>query len=85
MRLKTIQCLLALAVTGLVAAPGPLRAEVRLPNLFSAHMVLQRSAAAPVWGWSVAGEKIKEKHNAGFYESAKLQSKIKCSESRLPI
>ncbi len=33
-------------------------AEVRLPALFSDHMVLQQDAAAPVWGWAAAGEQI---------------------------
>ena len=28
-----------------------LQAEVRLPAVFSDHMVLQRSIVAPVWGW----------------------------------
>ena len=33
-------------------------AEVRLPNVFGDHMVLQRDQAIPVWGWSDAGEKV---------------------------
>ena len=34
------------------------RAEVRLPALFSDHMVLQRDAPVPVWGRGDAGEKV---------------------------
>jgi sialate O-acetylesterase len=34
------------------------KAEVRLPAIFSDHMVLQRDAAVPVWGWADPGEKV---------------------------
>ena len=34
-------------------------AEVRLPNLFSDHMVLQCDKAVKVWGWADPGEKVK--------------------------
>jgi sialate O-acetylesterase len=33
-------------------------AEVRLPAVISDHMVLQRSAAVPVWGWATPGEQV---------------------------
>lgn len=33
-------------------------AAVRLPAILSDHMVLQRSAATPVWGWAGAGEPV---------------------------
>src|SRR5205085_1753593 len=33
-------------------------AEVRLPAIFGDHMVLQREAAAPVWGWAAVDEEI---------------------------
>jgi sialate O-acetylesterase len=33
-------------------------ADVKLPALFSAHMVLQCDAPVSVWGWSAPGEKI---------------------------
>jgi len=35
-----------------------LHAEVKLPSIFSDHMVIQRDVEAPVWGWADAGEKI---------------------------
>ncbi|MGI9457781.1 MAG: sialate O-acetylesterase, partial [Aeoliella sp.] len=33
-------------------------AEVRLPSVFTNHMVLQRNMPAPVWGWADAGETV---------------------------
>ncbi len=41
---------------GLVAFAA--RADVELPAIFSDHMVLQRAAVAPVWGWADTGEKV---------------------------
>ena len=34
------------------------QAEVRLPAIFSDHMVLQADAAMAVWGWADAGEEV---------------------------
>lgn len=34
------------------------RGEVRLPAIFSTHMVLQRDQPIPVWGWAAPGEKV---------------------------
>ncbi|MDX9979458.1 MAG: sialate O-acetylesterase [Lentisphaeria bacterium] len=42
----------ALLVCGLV------RAEISLPAIFGSHMVLQRGAAIPVWGWAAPGEQV---------------------------
>src|SRR5690242_13530645 len=33
-------------------------ADVRLPAIFSDHMVLQRGTTVPVWGWADAGEEV---------------------------
>ncbi|GAB3887360.1 sialate O-acetylesterase [Spirosoma agri] len=33
-------------------------ADVRLPNVFGSHMVLQRRKPVPVWGWADPGEKV---------------------------
>jgi len=38
---------------------GILRADVRLPALFSDNMVLQQGMTAPVWGWADEGEEVK--------------------------
>ena len=35
-----------------------LRAEPKLPHLFTEHMVLQRGAPISVWGWAIPGESI---------------------------
>src|ERR1051325_812463 len=48
---------LAFVVVGLIQAAG-LRADVRLPAIFSDHMVLQREVSVPVWGWAEAGEQV---------------------------
>ena len=34
------------------------RADVRLPAVFGPHMVLQRDAPVPVWGWADADEEV---------------------------
>ncbi len=36
-------------------------AELRLPSLFTEHMVLQRGQSIPVWGWADAGAKVRVK------------------------
>ena len=33
-------------------------AELRLPVIFSDHMILQRGAPDPVWGWADAGARV---------------------------
>ncbi len=51
--------LFSAAAAALVAlAPRVVSADVRMPALFSDHMVLQRDHANPVWGWSDAGEEV---------------------------
>ncbi len=37
---------------------SPARADVKLPSIFSDHMVLQRNVAVPVWGWADPGETV---------------------------
>lgn len=41
-----------------LAALFSVQAEVRLPNLFTDHMVLQRGQPVKVWGWARPGEKV---------------------------
>ncbi len=48
-----LQCLLVLLASAL-----SLQAKVRLPGVFSDHMVLQRDAAVAIWGWADAGEPV---------------------------
>jgi sialate O-acetylesterase len=47
-------------VAALLAMAGParLRADVRLPALFTDNMVLQQGIAVPVWGWADDGEEV---------------------------
>jgi sialate O-acetylesterase len=42
----------------LLACAGLLRADVKLPAIFSADMVLEKSAKTPVWGWADPGETV---------------------------
>ena len=51
--------LLTAALLALAALAVPsTRANVRLPSLFTSHMVLQRDRPNPVWGWADPGEAI---------------------------
>ncbi len=52
------RCALALSVTVLAGAIHTARADVRLPALFTDHMVLQRDAKNSVWGQADAGESV---------------------------
>ncbi len=42
----------------LLAITFPLLAEVRLPSLFSNHLVLQQNQPIAIWGWAEPGEDI---------------------------
>ncbi len=46
------------SIAVLLAASGPLRADVSLPAIFSDHAVLQRSERTSVWGTAAPGEKV---------------------------
>lgn len=51
--------LLRIATTCLVTlASVQAQADVRLPKIFSSHMVLQRGLECPVWGWADVGEEV---------------------------
>ncbi|MBF0245512.1 MAG: hypothetical protein HQL31_09625, partial [Planctomycetes bacterium] len=52
--MKKTMLLMALAI-GLTL---PIRAEIRLPQIFSDHMVLQREVPVKLWGWAPAGKEI---------------------------
>lgn len=39
-------------------ATAKANADVKLPSLFTNHMVLQRDAMVPIWGWAAPGEKV---------------------------
>jgi sialate O-acetylesterase len=73
LRFSTGLCLLAIAVTGNAA-----RADVKLPNIFSDHMVLQQGQKNRVWGTADAGEMVtvtidRQKHSATAGADGKWQ------------
>lgn len=45
-------------LAALVMTAVPARADVRLPRIFSDHMVLQRDQEIPLWGWAEPGEEV---------------------------
>jgi sialate O-acetylesterase len=45
-------------IVALLALATRTRADVKLPAIFSNHMVIQAGVSAPVWGWADAGEPI---------------------------
>jgi len=47
-----------LSIGALILIGCSSRADVTLPGIFSDHMVLQRNAPVPVWGWAAPGEKV---------------------------
>ncbi len=53
---KANLCLSILALLGALTSSA--FAEVKLPNIFSDHMVLQQKQANKVWGIAAAGEKV---------------------------
>ncbi len=55
---KTWIVSLAAAAIATYGAPNPAPADVKLANLFTAHMVLQQGAPVPVWGTAEANEAV---------------------------
>ena len=53
----------------LLILPNSLRAEVRLPAIFSDHLVLMKAQVVPVWGKADAGEKIRVSVGAASAET----------------
>lgn len=43
---------------GLLLYAIHIQAEIKLPEIFSDRMVLQRETPIPIWGWAEAGETI---------------------------
>ncbi|MEO6785132.1 MAG: sialate O-acetylesterase [Chthoniobacteraceae bacterium] len=68
--MKSPITLRSLALAGLaIFSPHTVRADVRLPAIFSDHAVLLSAASVPVWGWADAGEEV-EVSFAGQTKSA---------------
>src|SRR6187551_2563753 len=45
-------------ITALVVFAASVSAEIRLPAVFSDHMVLQRESEVALWGWAAPGAKV---------------------------
>ena len=85
---RTLTLLTALLLAPLAALHA---ADLKLPSIFSDHMVLQCDKAVPVWGWADAGEQIAVEFagqsqstttNADGRWTVKLDALEACAESR---
>jgi len=56
--LKGTVKIVAAALMWVWLAPAPAHTDVRLPHVIGSHMVVQRDAELPVWGWADPGEKV---------------------------
>ncbi|AMV40296.1 sialate O-acetylesterase [Planctomyces sp. SH-PL62] len=56
LRMRKLRAAAGLAAA--LAAFGTARADVKLPSIFSDHMVLQRQLPLNVWGWAEPGEEV---------------------------
>lgn len=63
------------------ASAATLRADVRLPALFTDNMVLQRDVAAPIWGWADEGEQITIEINGKTVKAVAADGKF---QAKLP-
>ncbi len=61
--MKTNYMTLLLAAIVLTVASAS--ANIRLPHIFSDHMMLQQQSTCPIWGWASPGEKITIKGSWG--------------------
>src|SRR5690348_2931867 len=48
----------ALSALFVLGSKSPALCAVRLPAVFSDHMVVQADASVPVWGWAAPGEEV---------------------------
>jgi sialate O-acetylesterase len=60
----------------LLLSPLLAHAEIKLPAFIADHMVLQRDAAVPLWGWATPGEEVTVSF-AGQSKAAKADEKGK--------
>jgi sialate O-acetylesterase len=57
LRRSALRVLLGASAT-LLLAPAATQARLRLPALFTDHLVLQQQAANRVWGWAAPGQRV---------------------------
>lgn len=68
---KPVRIIVALFLAVFFCFQLPLKAEVRVPEIFGSNMVLQREVPLPVWGWADPGEKV----------TVKIQDQSKSAEA----
>ena len=71
-----------LVSTAAVLCAMTARADVRLPAIFSDHMVLQRGVAAPVWGSADPGEEVKVTLGGADLPGAQPKSAVAGTDGR---
>jgi sialate O-acetylesterase len=71
-------------LTLIVSATALLRADVTLSPIIGSHMVLQRDAACPIWGWADAGEEVTVEF-AGQKQTAKPDANGKWMVKLTPL
>ena len=55
---SSISRMIGMIVVAMVWVDGEASAAVKLPSVFSDHMVLQRDMVVPIWGTAAPGEKV---------------------------
>ncbi len=61
--------IVGIATSLILASAGPAPAEVRLPAVFSDHMLLQQGVPVRVWGWSGPGETVQVRFRDRSYRA----------------
>ena len=58
-KLKTFAFYGILILFTIISAIRPVHAEIRMPQIFSDNMVLQRDTEVTIWGWADPGERVR--------------------------
>ena len=56
--MKNVRRYLIAALGAMLAGVSAAQADVRLPEIISNNMVLQKDIPLPIWGWADAGEEV---------------------------
>ena len=56
--MKSVRRCLIVALGALLAGVPTVQADVRLPEVISNNMVLQKDIPLPIWGWADPGEEV---------------------------
>ena len=57
------------------------RADLRLPAFFSDHMVFQRDAPIPVWGWAEPGSEVVAQLGADVAKAVKVYGSMQVHQT----